>query len=432
MCKPVCGTCNLDCAYCYYTMKPKDLYPEVDRFMMSPEVLASYTKQYLEAQPIECHFGWQGGEPTLAGLDYYRQAVALQKTHRVSAMQRITNGLQTNGTTLDDEWCAFLAENKFLVGISLDGPPQWHDTFRRDRAGKPSFHRAWRGVELCRKHGVEFNILVTLNRINAPHAGDIYRYFVNRGIDYVQFIPILERTPDGRPTEFSCTSEQFGQFMIDVFELWAARDVGKISERLIDCVLHHLVLGRASTCCYDTKCANAHIVEFNGDVYACDHYVYKEWLLGNLMDTPLTELVASEKLADFAKLKTDLPARCRTCEFLRFCNGGCPKHHMPMGLNSERVNYFCEGLQAFFRRALPVLEQMVPYIRQQQPLPTLEQIESGNLPPLESPQPARPQGGAPTRAAAAARGLQPPANAPKRNDPCPCGSGLKYKRCCAK
>ena len=432
MAKPVSGVCNLDCAYCYYTMKPRELYPEVGKqsdFRMSDEVLASYTRQYLEANPVRCEFGWQGGEPTLAGVDFFRRAVELQKEFRRDG-QEITNGLQTNGTLLDDEFCEFLAAEGFLVGVSLDGPPQWHDFFRRDHDDKPSFHRAWRGLELCRKHGVEFNVLVTLNSMNAPHAGDIYRYFVNRGIQYVQFIPILERiSPDrenapweGDPTPFSCTPEQFAGFMHDVFVLWASRDVGRVSERLIDSVLHTLLFGRAATCCYADRCANAHVLEWNGDLYVCDHFVYRQWKVGNIMETPLADLVRDPMLEEFAKLKTDLPDACRDCEFLRFCRSGCPKHHIPIGTDPKRANYYCEGLKAFFREAIPILEKMVPYLRRNQTPPPWKPGE-----PYPPQQPSEPGRVGPATSQGTPAGPEP-----ARNAPCPCGSGRKYKHCCGK
>jgi uncharacterized protein len=416
MAKPVCGVCNLDCRYCYYTMKPRELYPDQKTFMMSEEVLARYTREYLEAMPTRCEFGWQGGEPLLAGKAFYRRAVALQKQHALDG-QVIANAMQTNGTLLDDEWCALFAEHGFLVGISLDGPPGWHDRFRRDPAGKGTFHRAWAGLELLRKHGVEFNVLVTLNSANAPHAGNIYRYFVNRGVRYMQFIPILERTPDGRPTDYSLTAEQFGRFLVEVFELWADRDVGQVSERLIDSVLHTLIFGRAATCCYAERCANAHVLEFNGDLYACDHFVFRQWRVGNILRRPLADLVRDPLLDEFARMKTELPAACRDCEFLEFCHGGCPKHHRPMGTDPARVNHFCEGYKRFFREALPELRRMAAYFKRNQTPP--------------------PRGAAtPTAATAAPPARRPPvpvpAKAPGRNDPCPCGSGRKYKNCCGR
>jgi uncharacterized protein len=439
MAKPVCGVCNLSCAYCYYTAKPRQLYPGVQRFMMDQAVLESYTRQYLAAQPVQANFGWQGGEPLLAGKEFFRQAVAFQKQYGRDG-QVIANALQTNGTLLDDEWAVTLAEHKFLVGLSLDGPAEWHDSFRRDHAGNATFARAWAGLELLRKHGVEFNVLVTLNSRNAPHVGDIYRYFVNRGVGWLQFIPVLERDARGEASEFSCTARQFGQFMIEVFDLWRDRHVGVVSERLIDSVLHSVVHGQAALCCNSQRCANAYVLEFNGDLYACDHFVYRRWLIGNLTRTPLAELVASQRLAEFAQLKTALPAACRECEFLGYCNGGCPKHHViPAGdgngdagekpfdensalpafpaetLNPARVNYFCEGYKMLFRHALPELKLVAQY------------IERGQLPP------PREQGRVEVAQVSAA-GLNSvgPAAPPSRNALCPCGSGRKFKHCCGR
>ena len=260
MAKPVCGVCNLNCEYCYYASKPAELYPGVQHFMMSDEVLERYTRQYLEAMPVQANFGWQGGEPLLAGKEFFRRAVDYQRQFGRDG-QLVANAMQTNGTLLDDEWAEFFAEYRFLVGISLDGPPEWHDYYRRDHAGRGSFHRAWAGLELLRKHNVEFNVLVTLNAYNAPHAGDIYRYFVNRGVRWLQFIPILEKDAAGRPQPYSCTGEQFGRFMLEVFELWRDRHVGVVSERLIDSVLHTIVHGEAALCCNARRCANAHALQ---------------------------------------------------------------------------------------------------------------------------------------------------------------------------
>ncbi len=417
MAKPVCGVCNLDCRYCYYTMKPAELYPGVTKFMMTDEVLEKYVREYCQVMPVQANFGWQGGEPLLAGKDFFRKAVDWQKEYGVEG-GLIANALQTNGTLLDDEWCEFLAEYNFLVGLSLDGPPEWHDRFRLDPNGEGTFHRAWAGLELLRKHGVEFNILVTLNAKNAPHIGDIYRYFVNRGIHWLQFIPILELDEAGQPEPYSCSSEQFGRFMLDVFELWRGRYVGAVSERLIDSVLHTIVHGEAALCCNAVSCANAHVLEFNGDLYACDHFVFAEWLIGNIMETPLAELVTSPKLAEFARLKTELPDACRDCEYLPYCNSGCPKHHLPPATtgDAKRVNHFCEGYKMFFREALPELQRIAEYIKRGQTPPAPGAPEAPGAP------------GGPVGAASA-----PAADpAPSRNSPCPCGSGRKYKHCCGK
>ncbi len=429
MCKPVCGVCNLDCRYCYYTMKPRELYPGVESFQMSEELLEEYTRQYIEAMPVRLDFGWQGGEPLMRGKDFFRKAVEFQQQYKQDG-QEISNALQTNGTLLDDEWCEFLAANDFLVGISLDGPPQWHDHYRVDHAGNPSYHRAWAGMELLRKHGVEYNVLVTLNAANAPHAGDIYRYFVNRGIQYLQFIPILERTDDDQPTDFSCTAEQFGQFMLDVFEQWATRDVGRVSERFIDSVLHTLIYGKAAMCCYADVCGNAHVLEWNGDLYACDHFVYPEWKLGNILETPLKELTVGPRIGEFERLKSELPARCRDCQYLHFCKGGCPKHHRPIGTDPERWNHFCDGYKVFFAEALPELERMAEFFKQDR------------MPPLKAPKEAGDDGARQARARqveqfAAGPGPDAPQPArprhrPGRHDPCPCGSGRKFKKCCGR
>jgi uncharacterized protein len=426
MAKPVCGVCNLDCQYCYYTAKPRELYGGVKKFHMSDEVLESHTRQYMEAMPTRVEFGWQGGEPTLAGKDFFRKAIEFQKRYRRDG-QVVANALQTNGTLLDEEWCELLAANKFLVGISIDGPPQWHDFYRRDHAGNPTFHRAWAGLELLRKGHVEFNVLVTLNSVNAPHAGDIYRYFANRGVQYVQFIPVLERTGDDQPTAFSCTGEQFGRFCLEVFELWATRDVGKISERFIDNVLYYLIFGKATTCCYADRCAADHVLEFNGDLYVCDHFVFREWKIGNIMERPLAELVCDPLLEKFAALKTETPAKCRDCEFFEYCRAGCPKHHRPIGTDPARVNHFCEGYKMFFRQALPELKRMAEYFKRDE-MPPLKPAagESAAVAERRARFEAGPAAGAPQPLKAKA------GRPPGRNDPCPCGSGRKYKLCCGR
>ena len=436
MAKPVCGECNLNCTYCYYTSKARDLYGGVEHPRMSDEVLENYTRQYIDASPEMCTFGWQGGEPLLAGKEFFIRAVDLQK-HYARPSQTIENAMQTNGVLLDDEWCEFFAGEKFLVGISLDGPPQWHDRFRRDHADRPTFHRAWAGLERLAKRGVEFNVLVTLNRANAPHAGDIYRYFVNRGVRYVQFIPILERDATGRVADYSCTPEQFSHFLLEVFELWAARDVGKVSERFIDNVIHTLIYAQPAMCTYAKVCANSHVLEFNGDLYACDHFVYPRWRVGNIAETPLVELLDGELLGEFARLKSDLPAACCDCEYLEFCHGGCPKHHIPLYGGADRVNYFCEGYKRFFTAALPELRRMAEYFKRNQ-TPPPKKVSRGSQGTRLGARHAFPLRGIgmPSNTERKARLQTPPAAAPagkpKRNDPCPCGSTRKFKNCCGR
>ena len=435
MAKPVCGVCNLACQYCYYLDKPRTLYPGVQRFMMDEPVLDTYVRQYLATQPVQANFGWQGGEPLLAGLEFYRRAVELQKEHGQSG-QVVANALQTNGTLLDEAWCDFLAEHKFLVGLSLDGPPEWHDSFRRDRAGEPSFARAWRGLEMLRARGVEFNVLVTLNSRNAPHVGDIYRYFVNRGVRWLQFIPVLEKDEQGRPREFSCTGAQFGRFMLEVFELWRTRHIGAVSERLIDSVLNSIVHGQAAVCCNARRCANAYVLEFNGDLYACDHFVYREWLIGNILQRPLAELVVDPLLEEFAALKEDLPQACRECEFLAWCNGGCPKHHIPdaAGRDPARVNHFCEGYKMFFGHALPELKRIASAVqRGEEPAAIMAAgaiTRVAGAAGVAGVSPAQKTPGSPSSPDAG--GTPATHRTPRRNELCPCGSGRKFKQCCGR
>jgi uncharacterized protein len=243
---------------------------------------------------------------------------------------------------------------------------------------------------------------VTLNAASAPQAANLYRYFANRGIRYLQFIPVLEwRLGTDEPEPFSCSAAAFGRCMLDIFEQWAARDVGRVSVRFIDDAIHTILYGHAPTCEHSERCAQAHVLEWNGDLYACDHFVFKEWRLGNILETPLEDLLRGPRLEEFARLKVDLPPACRACEFLAFCHGGCPKHHRRAGLAPERVNHFCEAYRAFFSRALPELRRIAAHIARSE------------LPPRRQATPAAASGAA-----------------PRRNDPCPCGSGRKFKTCC--
>ena len=359
--KPVSGICNLNCKYCYYVSKPKELYPQVKSFLMTDETLSSFIKQYIEAMPQYCSFHWQGGEPLLAGKDFFKKVVSLQNTHRLPN-QIITNALQTNGTLLDEEWCDFFRENHFLIGISIDGAPQWHDYYRKDRNGNNTFYQTWAGLELLEKTGVDFNVLVTLNNRNISHGGNIYRYFTNRNIRHLQFIPIVERTKDGRIADFSCNAEQYGKFLLETFEIWFNRDIGKVSVRFFDNVIHTILYGQSEMCCYARRCANAFVLEFNGDLYVCDHFVFPEWKIGNILETPLVELLQSSKIEEFAKLKTELPDVCKDCEFLNYCWSGCPKHHIPSDTSAKRVNYLCQSYKMFFSKSLDKFEVLARHL----------------------------------------------------------------------
>jgi len=402
MIKPVCSTCNLDCAYCYYKTKAKELYDPRRALKMSGERLEDFTVQYLRAMPEMCAFNWQGGEPLLAGLDFFQQAVRLQKKHTLPN-QLVKNNIQTNGTLLNEEWCRFFMENNFLVGISLDGPETLHNRFRRDAAGHGTFLAAMAGLELLRKNRVEFNVLVTLNSANTAKGREIYQFLVNRGVKYVQFIPILEREADGSIADFSCPPRDFENFLGEVFSCWKDNHVGRVSVRFIDDLLYQLVSGLPSICCNSRECANAFVLEWNGDLFACDHFVSKDWLIGNIGDHPLVELVHSPLVGKFAEFKTDLPSACRSCEYLQYCHGGCPKHHIPLGTDPGRVNYFCQAYKTFLAASLGELKHIAAAFR------------SENTEKIFSPGQGQPY---------------PPERKIGRNDPCPCGSGRKYKLCC--
>ena len=404
MIKPVCSTCNLDCLYCYYKTKSRDLYGNKPELRMSDALLEELTIQYLRTMPQSCAFNWQGGEPLIAGLDFFRTAVKLQKKHALPG-QLISNNIQTNGTLLTEEWCSFFKENNFLVGISIDGPATYHDKFRRDAGGKATFATAWSGLELLRKNNIEFNVLVTLNSANTSKGAEVYRFLVNRGVKYIQFIPIIERNPDGTIADFSCPPDDLEKCLVDIYSSWKEHDIGKVSVGYIDDLLHYLFYNRSPICCNSQKCANAYVVEWNGDLFACDHFVFKEWLIGNITTDPLERLLKSPVLEKFARLKTDLPEECRTCEYLQYCNGGCPKHHVPIGTDPARVNYFCKAYKTFYAATLTELKHLAKTARSNNEHREILAQQSGPRHPDDK---------------------------IGRNDPCPCGSGRKYKLCCGK
>jgi uncharacterized protein len=415
MAKPVSGTCNLDCRYCYYKGKPAELYPATARPRMSDDVLAAFTRQYLAANPTRCEFGWQGGEPLLAGREFFARAVGYQKEFG-RAGQHVANGLQTNGSLLDDAWCEWLAANKFVVGISIDGPAEIHDVYRRDKAGGPTFERAWAGLELLKKHGVAFNVLATITSASAPRAAEVYRFLADRGVQHLQFIPVFERLPGtDEPAEFSCSGEALGRAMIAIFREWMAGDISRVWVRFINDAFEASRGSDECICVHCKRCAEGYVLEWNGDLYICDHFVEERWRLGNLMETPLGELIARPQVAEFAALKTDLPADCRACEFLKVCWGGCPKHHLPVGREARRVNHFCAGYRMFFTEVRSEINRLA---REEARERSLARQASALPPSRQAPIPPAPSG--------AVRGK------PGRNDRCPCGSGLKFKRCCGR
>jgi uncharacterized protein len=383
MLKPRSAICDLDCAYCYYLTKDK-LYPESD-FRMSEEVLDTFTREYIASQESpEIVFGWQGGEPTLMGLDFFRRAVATQERYRAPGTN-ILNTLQTNGARLTEEWCHFFAENGFLIGISLDGPAPVHDTYRVDKGGKPTFDRVMRGVELLRRHGVEFNVLTTVHDANADRPLDVYRFLRDDvGASFIQFIPVVERIGEGDASERSVTGEAYGAFLSAVFDEWVRNDVGRIFVQIFDAALAAWVGLPPGVCVFDETCGNALALEHNGDLYSCDHFVEPAHRLGNIRGSALPVLVGGEAQRAFGEAKkTELPDYCRTCEVRFACNGGCPKNRFIATPEGEPgLNWLCEGYRSFFNHVDPAMCHMVEALRAGRPPAEIVQVLSNGADPL--------------------------------------------------
>jgi len=351
MTKPAGARCNLDCHYCFYLQKEL-LYPHSSA-QMTAEVLDTYVRAYIDAhaaQP-EVTFVWQGGEPTLMGLAFFQHAVALQQQYRRSG-QRIFNALQTNGVLLDDAWGHFLAEHGFLVGVSLDGPAELHDVYRRDKGGRPTFARVAAGIEILRRRRVPFNILACVNDVTVRHPLTVYRFLRDDiGAEFIQFIPIVERTPAPELVSTrSVSGEAYGAFLIAVFDEWVHRDVGRVSVQTFEAALGIWAGVGAGLCIFDETCGRGLAMEHNGDIYACDHFVDPQHLVGNLQRHSLTELVNSPEQIAFGQAKQiGLPTYCRQCPVKFACNGGCPKDRLLSTPDGEPgLNYLCAGYKAFF------------------------------------------------------------------------------------
>jgi uncharacterized protein len=431
--KPTGATCNLDCAYCFFLSKEM-LYPG-SRFRMADEMLETYIRQLIESHRAnEVTIAWQGGEPTLMGLPFFRRSVEYAEKHRRPGMT-IEYTIQTNGTLLNDEWGQFLAANRFLIGISIDGPREMHDLYRYDKGGKPTFDRVMRGLDVLKRHKVDWNVLCTLHRNNADRPLEVYRFFRDElGAQFIQFIPIVERvTPEqvavsaglvepwrswrDRPlytqagdlvTERSITAEQYGDFLCAVFDEWVRHDVGRVYVQMFDVALANWVGEPSGLCVHSRTCGAALAVEHTGDVYSCDHFVEPAYLLGNIRQEHLIELVASEKQLQFGRDKFDrLPRYCRECDVRFACHGGCPKDRFIQTPDGEEgLNYLCAGYKRFFHHIDEAMRYMGNELRYQRPPANIMR--------------ALAQAEADAREAYARVG---------RNDPCPCGGGKKFKQC---
>ena len=430
--KPTGAVCNLDCKYCFFLSKEM-LYPG-SRFRMADDLLETYIRQLIESQQVpEVSLAWQGGEPTLMGLDFFRRSVELAEKYKRPGMA-VNYTMQTNGTMLDDEWCTFFKEHNFLIGLSVDGPKEIHDTYRVNKGGAGSFDQVMGGWELLKKHDVDFNVLCTVHAANADRSVEVYRFFRDElEAEFVQFIAIVERAteeslPDAnqgwserpggeRPlyvqsgslvTERTVRPEQYGQFLIDIFDEWVRRDVGRVFVQIFDVALAAWVGEPPALCVFAPTCGNALALEHNGDLYSCDHFVEPNYLIGNIQETHMIELVASDQQRKFGQDKLDtLPQYCLECKVRFACHGGCPKNRFIETPDGEPgLNYLCAGYRAFFNYVDQPMRIMADLLRRNRAPADIVQLLAAQEVQMQ--------------AALAKAG---------RNDPCPCGSGRKFKHC---
>ncbi len=417
MVKPTGPLCNLDCSYCFYLEKER-LYLGTSGWAMPDEILETFVRDFIAAQDVPLvTFAWQGGEPTLLGLDFFRRVVGLQD--RFAGGKRIENAVQTNGVLVDDEWAAFFAERAFLVGLSIDGPRDLHDRYRVDRGGAPTFDRVMKGIDALKRHGAAFNTLTVVHRENARRPLDVYRFLKEAGSGFQQFIPIVERVDarphlsepglagQGRLSPWSVDPADWGGFLCAIFDEWVRHDVGRVFVQLFDVALESWSRGEASLCIFSETCGRALALEHNGDLYSCDHYVFPAFRLGNITDTPIGDLVRSPAQQQFGDAKRDaLPDFCRRCDVRFACRGECPKNRFTCTPDGEPgLSYLCAGYRRFFAHIDAAMRFMATELAHERP----------------------PAG---VMAWALALDRRRAAAAAGRNDPCPCGSGKKFKKCC--
>lgn len=425
--KPIGPLCNMACRYCFYLEKER-LFREHGSFRMSSEILEAFVRQYIALQDApEVQFTWQGGEPTLLGVEFFRRVVELQKKYANG--KKVSNSIQTNGILLDDRWCEFLTDNGFLVGLSIDGPRKLHDLYRVDKRQRPTFDRVMRGLEFLKKHNTEFNTLTVVNNANSRYPLEVYRFLKEVGKGFMQFIPLVERKPDkearelglelglppdpgekdttSRVTPWSVKPNQFGEFYVKIFDEWVRQDVGKYFVQFFDVALGNWMGHGSTLCVFAQKCGYAGALEHNGDLYSCDHYVYPKYKLGNILNNSLGDMLGSLEQRKFGSDKFEmLPKYCRECEVRFACNGECPKHrfiHTPDG--EPGLAYFCPAYKRIFNHMAPSMRIMAELV--------LSGREASRVMEYVAEQDRRKQFAT-----------------VKRNDPCPCGSGKKYKKCC--
>jgi uncharacterized protein len=411
--KPVGPLCNLDCKYCFYLEK-EELYPAASKFRMPETVLMEYIRQYIDSQAgTEVNFAWQGGEPTLLGVDYFRRILELQA--KFAGRKRVSNAIQTNATLLDDAWCEFLRDNHFLVGVSIDGPRELHDGYRVDKGGHPTFDKVMEGLELLRRHAVTFNTLTVVHRDNARHPLEVYRFLKDIGSTYLQFIPLVERLAaaklvpppsrddvrEGVVAPWSVEPLQYGKFLVEIFMDWVRRDVGEVFVQPFEVALGNWLGLGSSLCIFAETCGRALALEHNGDVFSCDHYVYPRYKLGNVLTHDLADLVHLPIQRDFGNAKRDsLPEYCHNCDVRFACNGECPKNRFIKTPDGQPgLNYLCQGYKHFFRSIDSQMKQLAQLIRSGRPVTDIMHHSSSRSSPART------------------------------NAGCPCGSGLEFRQC---
>ena len=393
MLKPAGAHCNLACKYCYYLEK-NNLYQNTPRHLMSDEMLEQFTREYIEAQTMpQVLFTWHGGEPLMRSIDFYKKALALQKKYAHG--KQIDNVIQTNGTLLTDEWCEFFAKNHWLVGISIDGPQEYHDHYRVTPAGKPSWEKVMQGIQLLKKHRVEWNAMAVVNAYNAEHPLEFYHFFRDNGCQYLQFTPIVERLTeheDGRTlasladdreiplADASVTPQQWGNFLCTIFDDWVRHDVGKTFVEIFDCTLANWMGVLPGICAYSKECGHAGVMEHNGDVYSCDHFVFPEYKLGNIRELSLIDMLYGEKQQAFSRLKhTSLPRQCKECDMEFACHGECPKNRFEKDKYGEPgLNYLCQGYYQYYTHVAPYMDFMKRELLAQRPPANIMNVLKNN------------------------------------------------------
>jgi uncharacterized protein len=403
--KPTGAICNLACKYCYYLEK-ESLYPGSESPRMSEKTLEAYIKQHISAAPgTTVNFSWHGGEPTLMGLDFYKRIVDLQHQHCPSH-RRTTNSIQTNGFQLDESWCQFFAEEKFTVGLSLDGPQAMHNEYRVTRGQKTTHAQVMRTFGLLQKHQVPVDILCVVHALNVEHPLEVYRFFKQLKVTYLGLLPLVERQPDNANTvtERTVPAEAFGVFLSTIFDEWKQRDIGRVIVQTIEEAIKTGLGEEHALCIFRKQCGDVPVVEHNGDFYSCDHYVTPDYRLGNILNKPLVDMLESPEQKAFGQAKWDtLPQYCLDCEVLEMCHGECPKNRFIQTPDGESgLNYLCVGYRKFFNHCQSFVDEISRQAQKRQ----ASAVSSSPKPPPAS-----------TRTVG-------------RNDPCPCGSGKKYKKCC--